>query len=327
MVFRNTTLASVDLERQAPKTSKLPTHHHLRPSFAKAMFALLCFFLLGCARFAKPADLGNGGAAPYFSQPSSVFLLAGQSNMAGRGGVVNDVWDGHVPAECRPSGSVLRLSPAMIWEAAKEPIHLGIDVNKTVGIGPGMAFANAVLRKDSGLGVIGLVPCAAGGTNISEWGRGGHLYTRLIRRGEAAARGGATIQAMLWYQGESDTVNLEDAKKYRTRLRRFFNHVRSDLELPTLPIIQVALATQQGPYIDEVREAQFRVDLPNVKTIDAKGLQAGPDYLHLTTASQVQLGQMLAEAFLERMPLRLQTSSASRRHPSFVSGFLCRPFR
>nr|GMC48161.1 probable carbohydrate esterase At4g34215 [Ipomoea batatas]GMC50485.1 probable carbohydrate esterase At4g34215 [Ipomoea batatas] len=253
------------------------------------MFALLCFFLLGCARFAKPADLGNGGAAPYFSQPSSVFLLAGQSNMAGRGGVVNDVWDGHVPTECRPSGSVLRLSPAMIWEAAKEPIHLGIDVNKTVGIGPGMAFANAVLRKDSGLGVIGL--------------------------------------AMLWYQGESDTVNLEDAKKYRTRLRRFFNHVRSDLELPTLPIIQVALATQQGPYIDEVREAQFRVDLPNVKTIDAKGLQAGPDYLHLTTASQVQLGQMLADTFLERMPLRLQTSSASRRHPSFVSGFLCRPFR
>nr|GMC54315.1 probable carbohydrate esterase At4g34215 [Ipomoea batatas] len=253
------------------------------------MFALLCFFLLGCARFAKPADLGNGGAAPYFSQPSSVFLLAGQSNMAGRGGVVNDVWDGHVPTECRPSGSVLRLSPAMIWEAAKEPIHLGIDVNKTVGIGPGMAFANAVLRKDSELGVIGL--------------------------------------AMLWYQGESDTVNLEDAKKYRTRLRRFFNHVRSDLELPTLPIIQVALATQQGPYIDEVREAQFRVDLPNVKTIDAKGLQAGPDYLHLTTASQVQLGQMLAEAFLERMPLRLQTSSASRRHPSFVSSFLCRPFR
>lgn len=241
MALRNTTLASsVDLERQAAKSR--PNHLRRSSTFvAKAMLVLLCILLLGCARFAKPVDLANGGADAYFSQPSSVFILAGQSNMAGRGGVVNEVWDGYVPPECRPNASILSLSPAMIWGPATEPLHLGIDVNKTVGIGPGMVFAHTVLKKDPGFGVIGLVPCAAGGTNISDWGRGGHLYTRLIRRGEAAARGGATIQAMLWYQGESDTVNLEDARKYRSRLRRFFNHVRSDLELPNLPIIQVKL--------------------------------------------------------------------------------------
>lgn len=87
------------------------------------------------------------------------------------------------------------------------------------------------------------------------------------------------------------------------------------------------MATKQGPYIDEVRDAQFGVDLPYVKTVDAKGLQAGYDYLHLTTASQVRLGQMLADAFLEKMPLRLQTSSAPRRSHNFVSSFLYRPFR
>ncbi|KAL8496876.1 hypothetical protein ACS0TY_020531 [Phlomoides rotata] len=47
-------------------------------------------------------------------------------------------------------------------------LHHDIDVDKTYGVGPGMAFSNSILKRESGVGVIGLVPCAVGGMNISE---------------------------------------------------------------------------------------------------------------------------------------------------------------
>lgn len=61
--------------------------------------------------------------------------------------------------------------------------------------------------------------------------------------------------------------------------------------------MQVALATGQGPYIDKVREAQLGLRLPNLVTVDAKGLQVATDFVHLTTNGQIQLGHMLANAY------------------------------
>lgn len=50
--------------------------------------------------------------------------------------------------------------------------------------------------------------------------------------------------------------------------------------------------------MEVVREAQKSIDLPNVVCVDAKGLELKEDNLHLTTAAQVQLGHMLADAYL-----------------------------
>lgn len=61
---------------------------------------------------------------------------------------------------------------------------------------------------------------------------------------------------------------------------------------------KVALATGAGPYLDAVRKAQLETGLDNVHCVDAKGLPLEPDGLHLTTSSQVRLGQMMVEAFL-----------------------------
>ncbi|KAI8548642.1 hypothetical protein RHMOL_Rhmol07G0289900 [Rhododendron molle] len=249
--------------------------------------------------------------SPASSQEKNIFLLAGQSNMSGRGGVTNGTWDGFVPPECGPNPSVLRLAANLTWVPAAEPLHKDIDVNVTAGVGPGMSFANALLAHDPGLGVVGLVPCAIGGTKISQWVRGSFLYDQLVRRADAAARGGGKIQAMLWYQGESDTVDEEDAESYKGRLEKFFEDLRSDLQFPSLPIIQVAIASAQGPFIEKVREAQLRLDLANVKCVDAKGLELGPDHLHLTTSAEVQLGKMLADSFLQTRPRPLKNNAPS----------------
>ncbi|KAK2391749.1 hypothetical protein P8452_28773 [Trifolium repens] len=228
--------------------------------------------------------------------------------MAGRGGVTNDTttgvttWDGVVPPECNPSSSIMKLNSHLKWVEAHEPLHEDIDTLKTNGVGPGMVFANSVLEKNSELGLVGLVPCAIGGTYISEWEKGKMLYNHMMKRVKVSLNDGGSVRALLWFQGESDTVSLRDAQSYQTRVHKFFLDVRNDLQSPLLPIIQVALASGSGQYIEIVRQAQMGIDLLNLKTVDAKGLPLQPDGLHLSTPAQVDLGKMMADAFLQFVP-------------------------
>ncbi|GMI77415.1 hypothetical protein like AT3G53010 [Hibiscus trionum] len=263
---------------------------------------MLSFILLAFLAHASPIKCLN-----HLQHKMNIIILAGQSNMAGRGGVLNDTatgvttWDGVVPPECQPNPSILRLSANLTWVEAREPLHADIDYNKTNGIGPGMPFANAVLGKDPKFGVVGLVPCANGATNISQWQKGEFLYEQLVKRAQMAVESGGVYRAMLWYQGESDTENKQDADSYKARLERFFADLRSDLRTPMLPIFQVALASGSGPFIEEVREAQLKTSIPKVECVDAKGLPLEPDGLHLTTPAQLRLGQILADSFIHSL--------------------------
>ena len=117
-------------------------------------------------------------APPDENTPLHIFILAGQSNMAGRGGVIpkNEglVWDGFLPIMCRPfpgkvrvlfcaiasslinemlsavlsclhRTQILRFSSISAWEDASEPSHHDIDSTKICGVGPGLPFANFLL--------------------------------------------------------------------------------------------------------------------------------------------------------------------------------------
>ncbi|TKV90074.1 hypothetical protein SEVIR_9G004500v4 [Setaria viridis] len=230
-----------------------------------------------------------------------IFILAGQSNMAGRGGVVANRWDGVVPSDCAPSPAVLRLSPDLRWEQAREPLHQGIDAsnNHAVGVGPGMPFANALLRSGrAGAPVVALVPCAVGGTRMADWARGTDLYAQMLRRARVALETGGRIGALLWYQGESDTVRWSDANEYGRRMGMFVRDIRADLGIPHLLVIQVGLASGLGHYTQLVREAQKGIKLRNVRFVDAMGLPLQDGHLHLSTQAQVQLGHMLAQSYL-----------------------------
>ena len=82
----------------------------------------------------------------------------------------------------------------------------------------------------------------------------------------------------------------------------------------------MALASGAGPFIGRVREAQLGMWQVNLWTVDAKGLELEPDRLHLTTPSQVKLGEMLAQAFPQAQHLPV-TSKASRTTKDFVTQF------
>ncbi|KAK6256543.1 hypothetical protein QUC31_000002 [Theobroma cacao] len=227
-----------------------------------------------------------------------VFILAGQSNMAGRGGVASGKWDGSVPPQCQPNPSILRLTANLTWEEARDPLHDDIDVGRICGVGPGMAFANELRTRGSGIGVLGLVPCAVGGTAISKWARGSHLYNQLVTRANESVKDGGAIRAILWYQGESDAGTKENAEAYKGKLEKLIQDLRSDLNLPSLPFIQVALASGEA-FVEIVRKAQMEINLPIVKCVDAKGLPLKADNLHLTTMGEVKVGLKLAHAFLD----------------------------
>jgi hypothetical protein len=183
------------------------------------------FFFLVCLALLSPLTMAQ---EPKY--PNSIFLLAGQSNMAGRGSI---------PSQSTPSPNILQLALNKTWVEAHEPLHKEMDEGKVCGIGPGVPFANTILAEDPSFGVIGLVPCAKGGTRLKQWARGSKLYDRLVERANASIQRGGKIQALLWFQGETDTKSTEDAQLYRTRLHKFFNDLRSDLHFPDLPIFQV----------------------------------------------------------------------------------------
>ncbi|KAF7046552.1 hypothetical protein CFC21_055576 [Triticum aestivum] len=256
---------------------------------------------------AAVAASARGGAE---RAPTLVFILAGQSNMGGRGGATSgNRWDGVVPPECAPSPRTLRLSPSLRWEEAREPLHAGVDAGNVVGVGPGMPFAHALLRSPACPrgAVVGLVPCAQGGTPIANWSRGSEMYERMVARARVAGAGTGRVAALLWFQGEADTLRREDALAYAGRMEAFVRDVRRDLALPNLLVIQVGIATaqwqgnQQGKWLDLVRKQQRAVRVPNLKYVDAMGLPIANDITHLTTQAQVRLGKMLAAAYISTL--------------------------
>ncbi|KAI4321505.1 hypothetical protein MLD38_034875 [Melastoma candidum] len=183
------------------------------------------------------------------SLPKDIFILAGQSNMAGRGGVSRGRWDGRVPLDA----AVLHLDARFGWGIARDPLHSDIDCNRTCGVGPGMTFATSVLARDPRIRVVSLVPCAVGGTRIVQWSKGSDLYHHMVVRARAALRDGGRLRAVLWYQGESDTGVRSDAVAYKTNMRKLIGDLRTDLDDPSLLIIQVALASRGGKFVKAVR--------------------------------------------------------------------------
>lgn len=146
---------------------------------------------------------------------------------------------------------------------------------------------------------VGLVPCAVGGTRMAEWGKGSELYGDMVRRARVAVETGGRIGAVLWYQGESDTVRWADANSYGRRMAMLVRDLRADLAMPHLLLIQVGLASGLGQYTEVVREAQKGLRLHNVRFVDAMGLPFQDGHLHLNTQAQVQLGHMLAQSYLD----------------------------
>src|ERR1700722_12544886 len=104
-----------------------------------------------------------------YAQEKQLFLLIGQSNMAGRG-VVEEQDKEIIPG-------VFMLNKEMAWVPAIDPLHF--DKPAVAGVGLGRTFAKTLQWASPGA-PIGLIPAAFGGTSLDEWKPGDKLYADAV---------------------------------------------------------------------------------------------------------------------------------------------------
>eukprot|EP00928_Gymnodinium_smaydae_P065020 TRINITY_DN48219_c0_g1_i2.p1 TRINITY_DN48219_c0_g1~~TRINITY_DN48219_c0_g1_i2.p1 ORF type:complete len:329 (-),score=73.61 TRINITY_DN48219_c0_g1_i2:132-1061(-) len=238
-----------------------------------------------------------------------VFLLAGQSNMAGRG----DLRGPCATLAAAPEARIEVLDATGTWKSpAQHPLHF--DKPEKAGVGPGLAFARSVIDVLPPGSRVGLVPCAVGGSEILRWlPPDGDLYLEAVRRTRQglAADGIGVLSGILWHQGESDSGSVELVACYAERLRSVIAGFRKDLDAREIPMILGELAVH---FMDMKQDARFRyavqvndsivatVNGPNappaVAVVSARDLEHQGDRLHFTAASADELGRRYAWKWL-----------------------------
>lgn len=241
-----------------------------------------------------------------------VFLLMGQSNMAGHGCIrPGDPWQA---GDLSPVSGVIVLggqgtveSPRprgwLYWRPAAHPLHLN---QGSAGFGLGLPFARQLLE-DTHATRIGLIPAAWGGAGIDVLGRGTPLYQNALHRARIAARHG-TLAGVLWHQGESDAGREPLVRTHPAKLVRLIGHLREDLEDPALPFVIGDLAhfgDDRRKLEAITRRAQIRAGLrqvaeedPRAAFVESDGL-TGSDNVHFDRASLIEFGKRYAAAFLD----------------------------
>ena len=220
-----------------------------------------------------------------------IYLLIGQSNMAGRG---------KIDAESIETDSkVLSFNKQDKWEPAKDPLHF--DKPTMVGVGPGLAFGKAMAKAYPG-NLVGLVPCAYGGTSIKNWSSDSSIYKEAVRRTRLAMKNGK-LKGILWHQGEADFAQAERLKTYAEDLAKLISQLRKDLQGSEIPFVASELAdfdVKKSAMVQQFNDILHGLEksVPNYACINAEQLH-DKDGIHLDTASARELGRRYSVAILQ----------------------------
>lgn len=234
-----------------------------------------------------------------------VFLLIGQSNMAGRGEML--------PEDLDPIEGVWLLDDNDRPAPATNPLNRYSTVRKELSlqqISPGYSFSREIAAR-TGRKVL-LVVNALGGSSIGQWSKNAaliqdehsigynrrQLYEEILVRAKRARKYG-TIKAILWHQGEAN-ASEKLIPYYLPALKKFVEDLRTDLGMPTLPFI----AGELGPWREQHVKFNEMLRLlpgsiPYSGYVSAEGCTANPDNLHFTREAQLLLGERYAERVLE----------------------------
>lgn len=225
-----------------------------------------------------------------------LFLLVGQSNMAGRGVVAKE--------DTTPHPRVVTLNKNGQWTPAVDPIHFDKPVT---GVGLGRTFGIEIADANPGI-TVALIPCAVGGSPIDSWKAGvfysptkSHPWDDAIKRAKLALPAGE-LKGILWHQGESD-AKPDLAETYEAKLHDLIKRLRAELNAPDVPFI----AGQMGQFAESPWDAskkkvdQAHRDLPGkVKRtafVNSDGLKHKGDKVHFDAESYREFGKRYAAAY------------------------------
>ena len=238
-----------------------------------------------------------------------VWLLAGQSNMEGVG---------YLKDAAKPHPMVRAFFMDDRWGVAKDPIHnlsqavdpVHPDISggppqrdRHAGVGPGVAFGQEMHRRT---GVPqGLIPCAHGGTSMTQWDPAGKslgshsLYGAMLRR---LRKNGGRAAGLVWSQGCSE-VTAADAPLYTGRMKALARAVRRDIGDPRLPIVAVQISrallvgASDAKWWNSIQDQQRRLPdaIPRFFVAPTIDLELD-DMIHISGKDQNRLGARLAQA-------------------------------
>lgn len=246
-------------------------------------------FLLSIAAFCQPVDSNF-----------HLYILAGQSNMAGRG----EITDAY---RIQEHPGVFMLTKDLKWVKAKHPLHFDKPV---AGIGPGLSFGIKMAEANAKV-KIGLVPCAVGGTSINAWAPGAydnatktHPYDDALVRIQAAMQKGI-VKGIIWLQGESDSDPAK-ASTYLDKLTTLIQRLRAVTENNSLPFVAGELGRFR-PVFANINTVLAKLPslVPNTGVVRSEGLNHKGDTTHFDAPSATILGARFAAAMLQ-----LQSSPA-----------------
>jgi hypothetical protein len=253
---------------------------------------------------------------------TKVFLLGGQSNMAGCG----------VTADLTTPPYNGRYTDIKVWNSWSNASTVGnawVDLQGGYGFdgypgismfGPEVSFGydlhNRVFPNDD----IYLVKLGANSTTLAnQWNpSSATIYGYFKSRVNAAmanltAAGKApTIAGMIWMQGESDAMNHTYATAYQTNLTNLIARVRSDFNTPNMPFVigRINLSQYWGTPADNqlVRDSQVAVAaaVSSVSWIDTDNIPVWTgnepghaDPSHYNSDGQIILGARFANEFIQ----------------------------
>lgn len=248
-----------------------------------------------------------------------VFLLAGQSNMDGRG-AAKDL-TGPLEQWAKPQGDVLisysnsgtrgallasdgfqRLAPGFSVSPGKP----AVTALPSRTFGPEVSFGRTLADKlPSGRHVV-LIKFCEGGTNLkSQWNpdHRAKLYDQFLGHVRKSLKvlddchDTYTLCGMAWHQGESD-AGLS-AEEYQQLLTHLIEKARADLNAKDLPLV-IGEVYDNGKR-DTVRAAQRATAkaVPHTAFASCDGLKTFDGGTHFDAAGQIELGRRMAEAMLK----------------------------
>ncbi len=224
-----------------------------------------------------------------------IFLLIGQSNMAGRA-PIEEADKLPVPGAFLWNVGAERWEPALPPYNRYSPSRKGIDEQH---LNPGPTFARAYLKANPEA-EIGMICSCRGATRIGQWVKDDpdpfDLYRHAVDAVKLAVEeDGCVLKGILWHQGES---NVQNADEYPEKLARLVRNLRADLG-KNIPVVFGQIGQWNADHA-----AFNKMIVGQVKNISKSAVVAtdrlkNMDVFHFDTAAQRLLGKRYAAKMLE----------------------------
>lgn len=238
---------------------------------------MICLLFWQCGATNEIAEEENIAGHP---ENLEIYLLIGQSNMAGRASI-----DG----SDKDTLQNVFLFTGIIdneWEKAANPLNKYSSIRKKLSMqkmGPGYHFAKQMVKEYNN---IGLVVNAKGGTKIEEWMPDGEFYKEAVKRTKEAMKFG-NLKGILWHQGEGNSSKYQE---YTPKIIALIQAFRKDFHRSNLPVVVGQLSGDKSS-----REGFNKMILQLPEKLDRVGVALSEgtstiDSTHFDAASQKMLG-------------------------------------